>query len=201
MLVIHNAPGWLVNEFVRQEQSGLRWGTGSYGGEIDSDRKDLCLTLTDRTPKSSGSLPEPTKDNLADFVRLIENIMGAPPSRTMDIVVARAMGWKDTLFSNFATQLEPPDAPGTATTIPHYSQPQSERDNAALWEVGIWLAQRGARISISDLGPKHSTHPGRNWLATYDTLAFLVPGDDAAAYALAVCRLVCWIEIVGEVQQ
>lgn len=132
----------------------------------------------------------------AESARVIENIGGALPSRAMDIVVAKGMGWKDSPFSNFPAQLEPPDAPGTATAIPHYSQPQSERDRAALWDAGIWLARRGARISISDLGPKHSTHPGRNWLATSATEAFLVPGDDAAAYALAVCRLVCWIALM-----
>lgn len=49
MLILHNAPSWLVSELVRQEQSGLRWGTGSHGGEIGSQVMDLCLILADRT--------------------------------------------------------------------------------------------------------------------------------------------------------
>jgi hypothetical protein len=51
--------------------------------------------------------------------------------RELDALIAeRVMGWRQTLFSNFPDQLEPPDEPGKARSVPHYST-----DIAAAWLV------------------------------------------------------------------
>ena len=129
---------------------------------------------------------------------LIEDSMCETPHRGLDIRVARALGWTDTLVSNFPAQLAPPDAPETATTVPYYSNPRSDRDKAALLDALLWLTTKTTGDEQVELHHHDWCNEWYVGIADGCTIGALAPGHDLAAFALAVCRAVLAAVAAGQ---